>query len=121
MKGILYAIALAGALAVTGCASVHRSEPIIDPAGVDMGLYQQDLVECQQIAKQVEDKTGTGALGGALVGALFGAVIGDSDTVRKSAAAGAVAGGAEGAVETDREKGKVVKNCLRNRGYTVLN
>lgn len=113
--GLLLALALVG-----GCAG-GGSKPIVDPAGVDMGRYQADLAECQQIAQQVDQKAGAGAVGGAVVGGLVGAITGNSDRVRKSAGVGAVLGGAKGAGATQRERDLVVKNCLRNRGYTVLN
>jgi hypothetical protein len=32
-----------------------------------------------------------------------------------------VAGGAKGVGSTNKEKSQVVKNCLRNRGYQILN
>ncbi len=105
---------------IAGCAG-GGSKPIIDPAGVDMGRYQADLAACQDIAKQVDQKAGAGAAGGAVVGGLIGAITGDSERVKKSAGVGAVIGGAKGAGATQRERDLVVKNCLRNRGYKVLN
>ena len=113
--GLLLTLALVG-----GCAA-GGSKPIIDPAGVDMGRYQYDLAECQQIAKQVDQKAGAGAVGGAVVGGLVGAITGNRERVKKSAGVGAVLGGAKGAGATQRERDLVVKNCLRNRGYRVLN
>lgn len=121
MRGIMYCIMLLGITVAAGCAGAHRSDPIIDPAGVDMGRYKNDLAQCEQIAQQVEQKAGAGAVGGAIVGGLVGAVIGDSGTVKRSAGAGAILGGARGTAATHQEKGLVVKNCLRNRGYRVLN
>ncbi len=112
---LLIALTLLG-----GCAG-GGSKPIVDPAGVDMGRYQADLADCQQIAKQVDQKAGAGAAGGAVVGGLIGAITGDSDRVKRSAGVGAVLGGARGAGATQRERDVVVKNCLRNRGYRVLN
>ena len=38
-----------------------------------------------------------------------------------AAATGAVSGGAGGLLKQDNEKAKVTKNCLRYRGYAVLN
>ena len=121
INGALVGVVLVALGAANGCASSRGFEPVIDPAGVDMGRYQSDLAQCKQIAEQVEQKAGEGAVGGAVVGGLIGAVIGDSDTVRKGAGVGAISGAAKGADETRREKEKVVKNCLRGRGYTVLN
>ena len=109
----LLAVILAG-----GCAS---SGPIIDPAGVDMDQYEVVKAECVQISEQVEQKAGKSAAAGAVIGGLIGAVTGNSRSVQKSAGAGAVIGGAKGAGSTAQEKEKVVKNCLRNRGYKILN
>jgi outer membrane lipoprotein SlyB len=56
-----------------------------------------------------------------MVGGLIGATMGNSKTAKKGAGVGAVSGAARGASTTKREKIKVVKNCLRQRGYVVLN
>ncbi len=119
MKSTILYVILATLTVAAGCAG--RSKPIIDPAGIDMTQYQNDLEQCGQIAQQVEQKTGSGAAGGALVGGLIGAITGDSDRAMRSAGVGAVAGGARGAGATVREKSQVIKNCLRNRGYKILN
>lgn len=104
-----------------GCAGTRRSEVVIDPDGVDMGQFDRDLEDCRQIAKQVDQKAGAGAVGGALVGAAIGAIVGNSSTAARSAGVGAVLGGAGGAGSTHKEKKVVVKNCMRDRGYNVLN
>ena len=62
MKGIWYGIILASVMGVAGCAG-RRADVVIDPAGVDMERYQQDLAQCQQIAKQVRHKAVGGAVG----------------------------------------------------------
>jgi hypothetical protein len=107
-------------LAVSLCAACASKKPIIDTAGVDMDQYERDLSDCEQIATQVD--TGGAAVksaaAGAAVGAALGAVWGDIGT---SAAGGAVTGGAGGLLSADEEKARVVKNCMRNRGYAVLN
>lgn len=121
MKTSQYCIALLVILLVGGCAGSRHSKPIIDPAGVDMAQFESDLDACVQIAEQVEQKAGSGAVGGAVVGALVGSIVGDSRTAMKSAGAGAVVGGARGGAATQREKDVVVKNCLRERGYKILN
>ena len=120
MKPDLVAIGLLGIILNAGCAA-HSSKPIIDPEGVDMQQYEADVASCEEIATQVEQKAGEGAARGALVGGLIGAVLGDSETVVRSAGVGAVAGGASGAATTEKEESEVVKNCLRNRGYKILN
>lgn len=107
-------------ITTTGCAARNR-DIIIDPAGVRMDAYQADLAQCRQLAEQVDQKAVGGALGGAVVGGLIGATIGNHNTARKGAAIGAVSGTARGARATRGEKLKVTKNCLRHRGYVVLN
>jgi hypothetical protein len=52
------------------------------------------------------------------VGAAQGAIWGDAG---RSAASGAVYGGAGGLYAADNETARVIKNCLRHRGYVVLN
>jgi hypothetical protein len=95
--------------------------PIIDTKGVNMARYDQDLAECETYAQQVSTGTavGKGAAGGAAVGAAIGAIAGSS--AGKGAGIGAVTGGAESARISDRERSEVVRNCLRGRGYRVLN
>ena len=52
------------------------------------------------------------------VGAASGAILGDAGT---GAGLGAIGGAARSAQIGDREKTRVVHNCLRGRGYRVLN
>ncbi len=111
---------LSGLLGLSGCAG-HRNQVIIDPQGVDMGQYQQDLAECRQIARQVDSKVGERALGGALVGALAGAIVGDHHTTETGAKLGALSGAVKGGRATRQERLRVIKNCMRHRGYHVLN
>jgi len=106
-------------VATTACA--HRGKPIIDTKGVNMTVYRQDLFECAQYADQVKNKAGSGALGGAVVGAAVGGIVGNSDTAKKGAAVGALSGILKGGARTKAEKNAVVKNCLAQRGYKVLN
>lgn len=110
---------LTALLALAGCSGA--TGPIIDTKGVDMSRYQQDLAECETYATQVSTGTavGKGAAGGAAVGAAVGAIAGGS--AGKGAGIGAVTGGAQSARIADREKADVVRNCLRGRGYRVLN
>ena len=76
-----------------------------------------------------EEKTSNVAKGaaiGAAAGAAIGLITGDDSAERKKralilAGVGAVAGGAESARLNEREKQQVVKNCMRGRGYRVLN
>jgi hypothetical protein len=96
------------------------SGPIVDTKGVDMARYEHDRAECEAYANQVStgQAVGKGAAGGAVVGAAIGAITGNAG---QGAGIGAVTGGAESARISDREKANVVRNCLRGRGYRVLN
>lgn len=120
MRSLFYSLLIFCLLVTAGCAA-RRGGVVIDPAGVDMGQYHRDLADCQEIARQVRGKVVGGAVGGAVVGGAVGGVVGGSDTAQKGAGSGAVVGAARGARATRQERQLVVKNCLRNRGYAVLN
>jgi hypothetical protein len=106
------------ALLLAGCAA--NPDPIVDMQGVDPVRYQQDLADCKTYKDQIRTEVGVakGAAGGAAVGGAIGAITGDA---AQGAGVGAVAGGAESARLNEREKQRVVKNCMRGRGYRVLN
>ena len=106
-------------LALWGCA--RSQAPIVDTKGVNMTAYQRDLAECEKYALQVDDKTLGSTVGGAAVGGTAGAIIGNSDTAKKGAGIGALTGLLKGAAKTSNEEQKVVKRCLQQRGYKVLN
>lgn len=100
--------------------SACASKPIVDTYNVDMVQYEKDLAQCEDIAEQVESGkiTASSAAFGAGVGAAYGVIGGN---IGNAAATGAVTGGAGGLLKQDDEKAKVTKNCLRYRGYAVLN
>jgi outer membrane lipoprotein SlyB len=115
-------ILLAG---VAACASSYQ--PIVDMKGVDAERYQADLDECREYAEQVSPAgsaatgAGLGGLAGAGIGAAIGAVRGSPGT---GAAVGAAGGGSAGlfgggARGVEKQK-RVIRNCLRGRGYRVL-
>ncbi len=112
--------AVIAAMALGACAS---RGPIVDTQNTDMARYEQDLSQCQAYAQQVDTagQAGKSAVGGAVVGAAIGAIVGNSTTVARGAGVGGVLGGAKGASKGANEKDAVVKNCLRGRGYRVLN
>ena len=113
---IRIAMSILPALLLSSCAS----KPIVDTYNVDMVQYEKDLAQCEEIAEQVAsgEITAKSAAFGAGVGAAYGVVGGD---VGNAAAAGAISGGAGGLLKSDNEKARVTKNCLRHRGYAVLN
>jgi hypothetical protein len=111
---------------LTGCAY----SPIIDPTGINHNQYALDKAECTVIADQVN--TGGQAAGGTLFGAALGAALGAiifavtdnadaASTVALGAGIGGVSGGVEGASKGYETQANVVRNCLRGRGYNVLN
>jgi len=119
MNKFLFLPLILSIILFTGCA--RHSQIIIDPHGIDMGLYQQDLAECQNLSRQVHSKVGEGIVGGAVVGAIAGKIIGGNRTAVRTAKLGALSGGLSAGGATRHERERVVKNCLRNRGYQVLN
>jgi outer membrane lipoprotein SlyB len=113
-------------LVVGGCAGVEEltgQTPIVDRKGVSQGQFAADLADCQLYADQVQSgrQVVTGAAGGAVVGGAVGAVVGNHKSVARAAGVGAVAGGARGAAGAMAERRLVLRNCLENRGYRVLN
>ena len=105
-------------LLLAGCAA--NPDPIVDTRGVNMAQYEKDLADCKTYRQQIPTEAGVakGAGAGAVVGAATGAIGGD---VAKGAGYGAIAGSAKSAQLNEREKQRVVKNCMRYRGYRVLN
>jgi outer membrane lipoprotein SlyB len=103
-------------LILTACAS----KPVVDTYHVNMEKYAQDLAECEHVAEQLE--TGKTIAKSATLGAGVGAVIGAIDgDIGEGAAVGGVSGGTAGIIKSDKERARVIKNCLRHRGYKVLN
>jgi len=109
-------------IAVLGCRATD-DRPIVDMQGVSIAQYNADLAECQAYADEVEAgrQMARGAVGGAVVGGVVGAVVGNSDTAQRGAGAGAVLGTSRGAQSAMNERERVIRNCLRGRGYRVLN
>lgn len=107
-------------LIATVCGCAAHPEPIIDMQGVDRVRYEKDMEDCTAYGEQIRIEEGAvkGAAAGAAVGAATGAISGDT---ARGAGYGAVIGTAESARLNDREKQQVVKNCMRGRGYRVLN
>lgn len=119
----LHPFMLAGLVvtSLSGCFSTgaeHR--PIVD--GGDLANYETDLVECQQLALQRDpndDETKTSALIGAVIGTLVGLGEGAEEAVA-GAAVGALVGAGEQAYSTSKERKHIVINCMRGRGYNVV-
>ncbi|MBK8176196.1 MAG: glycine zipper family protein [Rhodospirillales bacterium] len=120
MRRLLAALLM---LVATGCSS----DPIVDMKGVDPARYDNDLAECEQYADQVS--VGRSAAGGALFGGAAGAAVGAAvGAVTGRPGSGAAIGGAGGgtsglfggAASGSSKQQRVVRNCLRGRGYKVL-
>jgi len=112
----------------TGCAQSYQ--PVVDTKGHDSARYQQDLFECRQYAEQVSpvQDTAVGTLGGAAAGAAIGAItgglvggVGAGEAAALGAATGGAVGMAGGAYHGISKQQEIIDNCLRGRGYNVLN
>jgi hypothetical protein len=109
-----------------GCASYR---PICDMQGVSRSQYENDLHECQKYAEQISPgvSTAAGAGIGAGIGALAGLIVGATLGVDSGQLAGfgAALGGLHGALSggaaAAQSQMEIIKNCLRGRGYNVLN
>lgn len=119
-------IAAAAAIALlAGCATAPGGAnyaPMVD-TGHRIGVYEQDLAECQSYAQRVAgagDGAVAGAVGGAIVMGVLSAILGGGGHSRW-AAAGAVAGGLQGAGAGEANQRAVVVRCMANRSYRVLN
>ncbi len=101
-----------------GCAS--HPDPIIDTKGVNMAQYERDLAECKGYAENVSVTEGTakGAAVGAVIGAAAGAISGDAG---RGAGYGGISGGTQSGLKNKGEQERIVKKCVRGRGYRVLN
>ena len=109
---------------IGGLAACASKNAIVDTKGVDQAQYEQDYRECESYAEQVstgEAAAKSAGLGAVVSGAITAVLGGDSSAIARSAGAGAVGGGAGGALQGESEKGQVLRNCLRGRGYRVLN
>ena len=117
------AAALAAAL-LAGCATAPGGAnyaPMVD-TGHRIGVYEQDLAECQQYAQRAAgagDGAVAGAVGGAIVMGVLSAILGGGGNGRW-AAAGAVAGGLQGAGAGEANQRAVVVRCMQGRSYSTL-
>jgi uncharacterized protein YcfJ len=104
--------------------------PVVDPQSVENeDRYYRDQAECKNIASQntstaknVAKDTVVGGAVGAGTGALLGVITGSVTTgLAAGAVIGGVAGGAKGAYDSDKNYETIYRNCMRGRGYNVLN
>ena len=110
---------------LAGCATAPGGanyRPMVD-TGARIGVYEQDLAECQSYAQRVagaSEGAAAGAVGGAIVIGLLSAVLGGGGHGRW-AAAGAISGGLSGAAAGEANQRAVVVRCMSGRGYSTLN
>ncbi len=131
----IFTLALLVAMPVVAQAQ-NAPNVVVDMEGVDQAQYNADLQACQgtgtQVQAQEPEREGVArtAARGAAVGAAAGAISGNSgsDGAKAGAGVGVVAAGARNArgrreakSQTKAEQDAVVKNCMRGRGYNVLN
>ena len=112
---------------VIGCAQTDLSDrndiAIIDTRGVDESVFKKDYSECSDFAKNIDltDRTlRQGAVAGA-TGAAVGAIIGGEEAAKKIGGSAAVLNAVEANLDGRSEQAKIIKNCLRGRGYKILN
>ena len=112
---------------LASCVSNDLSErndiAIIDTRGVDMDVYRNDLIECASFSENIDVTERTieeSALSG-VTGAAVGAIIGGKEGAKKIGGSAGILGAVEGNIEARYEQSKIIKNCLRGRGYKVLN
>ena len=110
---------------LTGCVSTASdpifsgSKPIIDKKGVDLNAYDVDFKECTEYANDIS--VGRSVLKGSAAGAAIGGVVEVLTDEDDAIEVGAISGGAKSGIMSIRQKERVLKKCLRGRGYKVLN
>ena len=108
---------------MSGCVGTGSNyRPIVDNKRVDLNIYEADLQECQVYARQTANAGKSGVVG-AIAGAALGlglAVIGGGYDQAAAAGVGAVVGGVAGGSEGETNQRNIIRNCLRGRGYSVL-
>jgi outer membrane lipoprotein SlyB len=130
MRGRTMMVALV-AVAVAGC-SVSQSTwtPTVDTYGDSRAQYvSRDMQECRELAMQASGSStrkaveggAVGGLIGAAAGAALGAAFGSPGTgAAVGAAAGGLGTGAVRGVMSEQDFKSAFRQCMRNRGHTVL-
>ena len=134
---ILQNVSLLACLTAIGMGAAHATNVVVDMSQVvDYTVYQTDLQQCEGLAvqnqpsaPQREAVAGT-AVKGAAVGAAAGAVSGGSGSkaAKKGAGIGVIAAASRNSqnrraasANASAQTDQIVKNCMRGRGYNVLN
>ena len=113
-------------LSLSACAGADF-RPVVDMQGHTNVAYNRDLGVCQEEARSVRNNgtiaedAALGAVGGAAVGAVGGAIGGAPGIgAGVGALAGLVGVGAYKESQTENREQRIVKNCMRARGYKIL-
>lgn len=121
MKSKIAAVLAVVAL-TTGCATSNFQPRIDHSTSRNTGHYGQDITECRQLAANDHGGNAATAAGvGAILGALIGAAVGNSQLAAQGAAVGALSAGAGGLNRSVTDENRMISNCMRGRGYNVLN
>ena len=124
---IAAAIGLSGGV-LAGCTATNT--PIVDTKGTDPSQYSRDDADCHTYASNanIAGDAAIGAVGGAAGGAALGAITGalvPGVSAGGGAAMGAATGGllglGGGAYSGVEQRNEIYRNCMKNRGYSVLN
>ena len=116
-----FATAALAVIMLVGCATRGANYvPLVDMKNRDPVTFNQDVVECQQYAKQRLDAAG-GAIAGALIGALIGTALSPRGYRNETAGYGATVGAISGGAQANETQEVIIKRCLSGRGYNVLN
>lgn len=131
MKKSTLGITMIGGLLLSACASQTGWTPTVDTYDSPNAYrLNQDLYECEQLAREASGGTaketaigaGVGGLIGAAGGAAVGAFTGDPGKgAAIGAAAGGFGGGAKQGFEAEEAFKRAFRTCLRNRGHRVVN
>ncbi len=126
MKNVLLIVV---SIVTVGCSSMSGYTPVVDPYTSRNPAYiQQDMAQCEALAKQTSSvgkdtliQGGTGALIGGAAGAALGAIAGNPATgAAIGGTVGGIGGASKGGIEADERYKRVYRNCMRNRGHSVL-
>ena len=129
-------LSIASVMAI-GIQAAHANNVVVDMSQVqDYTQYQTDLQQCEGLAvqnqpdaPQREAVAGT-AVRGAAAGAAAGAISGGSGSsaAKKGAGVGVIAAASRNSrnrraasANASAQTDQIVKNCMRGRGYNVLN
>lgn len=111
---------------LTACQTFN---PVVDPATITDDRYFRDRAECRALAEAntntVRDTGRNAVIGGAVgtgTGALLGTISGSTTTgLAMGAVIGGLAGASKGVYQSNRNFETIFRNCMRGRGYNVLN